>query len=335
MRAGMMRVLGSRTGRAGDRAEAAVLVTDGVAVADVGESATRAYSPAERALFDAAASGAPEASARAAELVETAHAELLARFAPVDLIGFDAPGLAGPASGAVLAEVLGTPVAWDFRSADLAMGGQGGPLQPFYLHALARRIGGPGPVAFLHLGATAALTWTDPAEPDPVRACLAFDCGPGLAALPEGSGAGQVDDAMLHGFVQHPYFARRPPKRLADAPLPEVGHLGPDDASATLAAAIAAGVVLGFEHFPALPARLWLIGPGRGDARLLPLIAAGCDIPVAAIEDAGLDGAMIAAQSVAFAAARIARGLPTTAPGTTGAAAAVGGGAISRPGAPP
>jgi anhydro-N-acetylmuramic acid kinase len=190
-------------------------------------------------------------------------------------------------------------------------------------------------VAFLHLGAVAGLTWVDAADPDPARACLAFDCGPGLAALPPGSGAGQVDDAMLHGFVQHPFFARRPPKRLAAPLLPEVGHLGPDDARATLAAAVAAGVVLGFEHFPRLPAQLWVIGPGRGDGRLMPLIAAGCDIPVAPIDDAGLDGAWIAAQSVAFAAARVARGLPTTAPGTTGAAVAVGGGVLSRPGAPP
>lgn len=328
MRAGMMRVLGSRTGRAGDRAEAAVLVTDGLSVVEFGETASRPYSPAERAVLAAGDAGA-------AEVVETAHAELLARFAPVDLIGFDAPGFAGAESGAVLAEVLGTPVAWDFRSADQAMGGQGGPLQPFHLHALARRMGAAGPVAFLHLGRVAALTWVDAADPDPARACLAFDCGPGLAALPQGEGAGQVDDAMLHGFVQHPYFARRPPKWLDSALLPEIGHLGPDDARATLAAAVAAGVVLGFEHFPALPAALWLLGPGRSDPRLVPLIAAGCDIPVAPIEDAGLNGEAIAAQSVAFAAARIARGLPTTAPGTTGARAAVGGGVISRPGVPP
>ena len=62
------------------------------------------------------------------------------------------------------------------------------------------------------------------------------------------------------------------------------------------------------------------------------MIAAGCDCPVGPVEDVGLDGDMLEAQAFAFLAARVARGLPTSAPSTTGVRAAVGGGTISRPG---
>ena len=44
----------------------------------------------------------------------------------------------------------------------------------------------------------------------------------------------------------------------------------------------------------------------------------------------GLDGDVLEAQAFAYLAVRVLRGLPTSAPGTTGVAAAVGGGRVSR-----
>jgi len=49
------------------------------------------------------------------------------------------------------------------------------------------------------------------------------------------------------------------------------------------------------------------------------------------VEAVGFDGDMLEAQAFAYLAARVARGLPTSAPGTTGVAAPVGGGSLSRP----
>lgn len=357
--AGIVRVLGCMSGTSLDGVDAAVVLTDGVQVAGLGETAYRPYAAEEQAILRAALGswpGDPRAFA-AAEVVETAHAELLARFAPVDLIGFHGqtlahdPGGRGThqaGSGAILAAALGVPVVWDFRSADVALGGQGAPLVPFYHHALARRIGETGPVAILNLGGVANVTWVDAHDPRPETACLAFDCGPGNAAMDDlmrarrglgwdadGALAGQgtVDDAMLQAFVQHPFFARIPPKSLdRAAPHPMVAHLDDADAMATLAAGVAAGVVLAFEHFPVCPARVWVCGGGRRNATLMRMIAAGADVPVAPIDDAGFDGDMIEAQAFAYLAARVARGLPTSAPGTTGVAAPVGGGTLSRPG---
>jgi len=51
---------------------------------------------------------------------------------------------------------------------------------------------------------------------------------------------------------------------------------------------------------------------------------------VAAVEALGLDGDQLEAQAFAYLAARVAKGLPTTAPGTTGVGAAVSGGEITR-----
>jgi anhydro-N-acetylmuramic acid kinase len=83
-------------------------------------------------------------------VVETAHAELLARFPDAALLGVHGQTLAHDprgrgthqaGDGSLLAEALGKPVVWDFRRADVEMGGEGAPLAPFFHFACARRIG--------------------------------------------------------------------------------------------------------------------------------------------------------------------------------------------------
>lgn len=68
---------------------------------------------------------------------------------------------------------------------------------------------------------------------------------------------------------------------------------------------------------------------------MMRMIQAGLGCPVEPIETVGLDGDMLEAQAFAYLAVRVLRGLPTSAPSTTGVAAPVGGGQVSRPkGAP-
>jgi anhydro-N-acetylmuramic acid kinase len=357
-----LRVVGTLSGPSLVGVDAAVLITDGQSVAAFGETAHRPYRASEQAVLRAALGCLPgdPREAAAAEVVETAHAELLARFAPVDLVGFHGltlvhePGGRGThqaGSGALLAEVLGRPVVWDFRQADMRLGGQGAPLAAFYHHALVRRLGEGGAAAVLDLGGLATLSWVDPDCEQPQDGCLAFNCGPGMVALDDlmrarrglpcdAAGAlaaqGRVDDARLQAFAAHSFFARIPPKALdRTGPCPDVRALTDGDALATLTAAVAAGVALGLDHLPRPPARLWVTGGGRRNATLMAMIAAGCDCPVAPIDDAGVDGAVTEAQAIAFLAVRVVRGLPTTGPRTTGVAAPVGGGTLSRPGAVP
>ncbi len=354
----LLRVLGTMSGTSLDGVDAAVVITDGVRIEAFGAKAYRPYTEAERAVLRAALGRWPEEPgvAEAARVVEAAHAALCARFVEVDLVAFHGqtlahePGGRGThqvGSGAVLAELLGLPVVWDFRSADVALGGQGAPLVPFFHHALACRLGAAEPLAFLNLGGVANVTWVDPRQSDPLDACLAFDCGPGIAQLDDlirlrtgqefddagkTAAEGRVHAERIEAFLRHPFFARLPPKSLdRAAPGPEVGDLSLADALATLAAAVAGAVRQAFEHFPTRPAALWVTGGGRRHTVLMRLLEQAVPCPVVAVDSLGLDGDMLEAQAFAFLAARVLAGLPTSGPRTTGVPVAVAGGVVSYP----
>ena len=104
------------------------------------------------------------------------------------------------------------------------------------------------------------------------------------------------------------------------------------DAVATLAAATAGAVSLGLEHCPGTPERILVTGGGRKNPGIMEMLQALVPCPVDPVEEVGLDGDMLEAQAFAYLAVRVMRGLPTSAPGTTGVAAPVGGGRISKPG---
>jgi anhydro-N-acetylmuramic acid kinase len=364
LRGGAVWALGTMSGTSLDGVDAAMLLTDGSRVLEFGPTAYRPYTEAERAVIRAAFGRWPgePGVAEAAEVVETAHAELMARFSGVEIAGFHGQTLAHEprgrgthqaGNGALLAEVLGLPVVWDFRSSDVELGGQGAPLAPFYHHALARHAGEALPVAFLNLGGVGNVTWVDPrhAAPEEPGALLAFDTGPANApvndlmlarlgqAQDEGgalAAAGQVDAAVVSAFLEHPYFYRMPPKSLDrndfHGILDAVRELSDADAAATLVAAAAAAVARGGEHFPAPVARVLVTGGGRRNAAMMEALASRMAAEVQPVEAMGFDGDMLEAQAFAYLAVRVARGLPTSAPGTTGVAAAVGGGKVSRPG---
>lgn len=354
--------LGAMSGTSLDGVDAAMLQTDGETVLEFGPHAFRPYTPDEQAALRAALGqwpGGPDVAA-AAEVVENAHAELLSRFSGVDLVGFHGQTLAhDPAgrgthqagNGALLAQALGLPVIWDFRSSDVAMGGQGAPLVPFYHHALARRIGAAEPLAFLNLGGVGNLTWTDPRLEEPQAACLAFDTGPANAPVNDLmrarlgkehdaggalAAAGKADETIIAGFLSHGYFHKVPPKSLDrnafHTLLESVRELSDADAARTLTACAAAAVARGCEHFRAPVRRILTAGGGRHNATLMTELADRLPgIAIEPVEAAGLDGDMLEAQAFAYLAVRVARGLPTSCPTTTGVAAAVGGGQISRP----
>ncbi len=359
--------LGAMSGTSLDGVDAAMILTDGHRVHEFGPHAYRPYTAAEQATLHAARGRWPgePGVAEAAEVVETAHAELLSRFDGVDLVGFHGqtlahdPGGRGThqcGNGSLLAEVLGLPVVWDFRTSDVALGGHGAPLAPFYHFALARWIGARAPVAFLNLGGVGNLTWVDPRQPGPEApgALLAFDTDPANAPLNDlmrqrtgqdrdrdGAMAarGRVRRAVIEAFLAHPFFLKMPPKSLdrdAFAGLVQaVRRLETPAAAATLTAAAAAAVVRGAEHFPAPVDRLLVTGGGRLNPVMMRHLQRQFACPVAPVESAGLNGDMLEAQAFAHLAVRVVRGMATSGPGTTGVAANVGGGQISRPGAVP
>jgi len=128
----------------------------------------------------------------------------------------------------LLAHLLGRPVVHDFRSADLALGGQGAPLAPPVDMALMGRIGGWR--AVLNLGGIANLTLIPPLSgPDRHAALRGWDCGPGntlidlavgrlsggrLSCDENGAWAarGDCNDQLIRHWLSEPYFQTSPPK---------------------------------------------------------------------------------------------------------------------------
>ncbi|AXI46223.1 anhydro-N-acetylmuramic acid kinase [Sulfitobacter sp. SK012] len=359
---GVVAALGVMSGTSLDGVDAAMLYTDGHEISRFGAVAYRSYSATERAVVAAGLGkwSGPEVLA-ATQVIEHAHLEVLKPFEGAELIGFHgqtlahAPRIHGTlqvGDGAMLAAALDTPVVWDFRSADVAMGGEGAPLAPFFHFACARHIGAEGPVVFLNLGGVGNLTWVNPQAdaPETEGALLAFDTGPANAPLndllqarlgipfDEGgkiAAKGEVEHGALELFLAEPYFARIPPKSLDRNDFAEmvalVSELSDADAAATLTAMCAAGVAEAMQHCPTPPSRVLVTGGGRHNPVLMQMLSVSLDCPVAPVEDVGLNGDMLEAQAFAYLAVRVARGLPTSCPGTTGVRAAVGGGTLSRP----
>lgn len=360
---GALWALGTMSGTSLDGVDAAMIKTDGHAVFAFGPSAYRPYSPEEQDTLRAAlgqwpGDGKVEA---AAEVVETAHAEVLARFSGAELLGFHGQTLAHDpkgrgthqcGNGALLAQLLGLPTVWDFRSSDVTIGGQGAPLAPFYHFALARHIGATEPLAFLNLGGVGNITWIDPTAPGPESpgALLAFDTGPanapindlmrdrlGLSHDERGAlaASGEVDEAFVSSVLKDPWFDAQPPKSLDrndfHGLIDRMEMLSDADAAATLTAIAAATVAAAQIHFPAPVTRILVTGGGRHNPVLMAELRRRLACPVLAVEEVGLDGDMLEAQAFAFLAVRVLRKMATSSPDTTGAPALVGGGQISRP----
>ncbi|WP_321832651.1 anhydro-N-acetylmuramic acid kinase [Thalassovita sp.] len=356
--------LGAMSGTSLDGVDAAMLQSDGHAILGFGDSGYRAYSDAEQAVLRTGLGRWPgEAGvAEVAELCVQAHAELLAGFEGAALVGFHGqtlahdPGGRGThqvGDGAALAARLGLPVAWDFRSADVRLGGQGAPLAPFFHFACAKWIGATAPLCFLNLGGVGNITWVDPrkSSPEEPGALLAFDTGPanapindlmqerrGLSYDKDGALAaqGEVVDGALELFLDDAYFPKIPPKSLdrdafADM-LDLVRELGDADAAATMTGMAATAVMLALDHCPTKPSQILVTGGGRHNPVMMQMLQAGIDCPVKPVEAVGLDGDMLEAQAFAYLAIRVAKGLPTSSPETTGVSALVGGGTVSHPG---
>jgi len=121
---------------------------------------------------------------------------------------------------ALLAELTGIDVIADFRSRDIAAGGQGAPLVPAFHEAI---FGQPDrTVAVLNIGGMANLSILRPGQVP-----LGFDCGPGNALLDmwcewqtghaydangEFGASGEVREDWLGDALTEPFFSMQPPK---------------------------------------------------------------------------------------------------------------------------
>jgi anhydro-N-acetylmuramic acid kinase len=339
-----------------DGIDVAALTTDGDRHVAAGPALTVPYPAAFRerlrSVLGATAPGA-EIAAVESELTRL-HAAAIGDFrrrhpqVAVDLVGFHGHTiLHRPAErrtwqigdGALLARLAGVAVVGDFRSADVAAGGEGAPLAPLYHAALAARRAKP--LAVLNIGGVANVTWIGAGDGE----ILAFDTGPGNALIDDWvfrhtgraadfdgalARAGHASAAHVAAFLADPHFARTPPKSLDrdefQGRVP--ADLGLEDGAATLTEISAAAVAAAIRHFAA-PPREWLVcGGGRRNPALMAALARRLAAPVHPVEAAGWDGDALEAQAFAYLAARSLRRLPLSLPTTTGAPCPVCGGRL-------
>jgi anhydro-N-acetylmuramic acid kinase len=358
--------VGTMSGTSMDGVDVALVRTDGETIAEVGPALTLAYDDGFRARLFAVIKGEADAEVIAAverQLTErhwTAIGSLVRRWPgdprAIKVIGFHGHTLwHRPAEhrtrqigdGRFLARLAAAPVVSDFRSSDMAAGGEGAPLASLYHLARAAASGLERPLAVLNIGGVANVTWIGATADDGPPRILAFDTGPGGALLDDWAlahtgrpcdvdgalaASGKVDSAVLARLMAHPYFERVPPKsldRLAfDVPL---SGLSAQDGAATLTAFTAAAVARGTAFFPA-PARRWLAtGGGRHNPVLLARIGEAVGAVIEPVEAAGWNGDAIEAEAFAYLAVRSLRALPLSLPETTGARTAVTGGRLHMP----
>jgi anhydro-N-acetylmuramic acid kinase len=305
----MLRTIGLMSGTSLDGVDAAWVETDGERIGRLGPSLTLPYEPALRRdlrrLLDMAGDVAADdpflldCEARITE--RHADARALKLGLQADLIGFHGqtilhrPRAGRPGKGrtwqigdaATLARRTGMAVAHDFRSADVAAGGQGAPLVPVFHAVLAADL--PKPLAILNLGGVGNVTWIG----EDGR-LVAFDTGPANGPLDDWARrstgedydrdgrlalAGQPDGAVLGRLLAHPYLTAPPPKSLDrldfDRALREAGagELSPAGRRGD------AGHLLRLcrgrceRHFPVPPLQWLVAGGGRRNPALMRALA--------------------------------------------------------------
>lgn len=226
---------------------------------------------------------------------------------------------------AVVAAESGLTTVADFRSADVASGGEGAPLTPHVnrlLFAADRR----GARSIHNLGGISNLTVLDRG-----RIAAAFDTGPAnmlldavVASLTRGrmsydrDGAlarrGRAHAVLLRESLRHPFFARRPPK---SAGREEFGaayaerflararalRLSAADTVATATALTAASIESAYRRFvlPSVRVReVYLAGGGARNAALRAMLAERLDFArVATVEELGASADHLEAASFA------------------------------------
>lgn len=251
---------------------------------------------------------------------------------------FDATGytiqLGNPA---LLAELTGMAVVADFRSRDVAAGGQGAPLAPFFHRAVFARSGET--VGVVNIGGISNLTVLRAGGTQ-----LGFDCGPGNGLMDawclrhqgrtfddQGAWAagGRVVAPLLEAMLADPYFAKAPPKSTGrdlfnaqwlDRHVAPFAGEAAGDVQSTLAeltaTAIANDVI---RHEPHLR-RLIVCGGGALNAHLMGRLRALVPhAQVIASDEAGLPPLQVEAAAFAWLARQCVRSEPLQLQSTTGA----------------
>jgi len=264
-------------------------------------------------------------------------------------------------SGAALAAISGIDVVSDFRSADMAVGGQGAPLMPMFDFQFLRNEHvddrSSADRLIVNIGGIANVTWLpkNAREED----VIAFDSGPGNMLLDwitkhyfdlpfdrngELARSGTIDETVLSELLSHPYFNTAPPKStgrelFSEKFLKDVvasiadGSLSPTGALATLTELTARTIVGSLQFVGRKSERVEMIVSGGGafnDYLLERIAANAANAGVFTSETYGIPPKAKEAIAFAFFAKAFIENIPIHLPTTTGAQRQVTLGSLSR-----
>jgi anhydro-N-acetylmuramic acid kinase len=238
----------------------------------------------------------------------------------------------------LLAELTGIAVVADFRSRDVAAGGQGAPLVPVFHQGVFGK--SHQTVAVLNIGGIANVSVLS-AQGD----VLGFDCGPGNALMDfwcqqhtvqpnDNNGqwgrSGQVIAPLLHAFMQEPFLQQPPPKSTGrdlfhpawlTAHLAGFEQAAPADVQATLTEFTAQTCVNDVLQYAPEATELIVCGGGALNGllieRLKAKLPASCQ--VISSSERGMPPLQVEACAFAWLARQTVLGLPGNAPKVTGA----------------
>ncbi len=246
--------------------------------------------------------------------------------------------------GKKLAKLTSINVVADFRSDDVAKGGEGAPLTPLFHTLIAPQ---ERPLCVLNLGGVSNITWVgrsaDVDSDNLFENLLAFDSGPGNALINDWvethykqpfdydgaiASEGAINKDIVKELMKNDYFDRLPPKSLdrQQFNVSILKQLSPADGAATLSAFTAQSIKRAVSFLPE-PPKLWVVvGGGRHNHFLMSLISDYLDSPVIKSEVIGLNGDYIESQAFAYLAVRSLKRLPISGPSTTGVSTPLTGG---------
>ena len=236
----------------------------------------------------------------------------------------------------LLAERTGIRVVADFRSRDLAAGGQGAPLVPAFHQSVFGQAGDT--IAVLNIGGMSNISLLQDHQ------VLGFDCGPGNVLMDlwchqhtgqaydqdgQWAASGQVSKALLSQLLQDPFFQAPPPKSTGrdlfhaawlQAHLKHVAGLSPADVQATLAALTAQSCANELMHHAPAAKRLLVCGGGAYNQHLMNLLNQALPgVQVDSTERHGLPPLQVEAAAFAWLARQTLMNLPGNLPAVTGA----------------
>jgi len=363
--------IGLMSGTSLDGIDVAAIRTDGQKAIQFGPASTFPYDPDFRkklkSILGPGAQKNPDVKSIENKLTEL-HALAVSSFMDtyeisqddVDIIGFHGHTVfheprAGVTlqigDGQMLADITKIKVVGDFRSQDVAAGGEGAPLVPIYHQALVSGMSNMDlPVAVLNLGGIANVTWVGAKDDVDEGALLAFDTGPCNALLDDWTfdktgnkfdegGAlaarGKENIEIINSMLGHPYFAKAFPKSLdrLDFNTNVLNGLSPEDGAATLVEFIAAAVKKAESKLPQAPSSWVLTGGGCHNKSLVKALGNALSASVVSADEIGWNGDALEAQAFAYLAVRSAQGLAISFPGTTGVIQPTCGGTLFNPAA--